>query len=936
MRASNRASVGIQIRPVTLVGLFFLGLMIASPCQDDRFWTDIPIQKTGERDGEFKIRITVDEVRLDAVVLDSKGRQVTDLTAEDFEIRQDGRPQKITSCTYINNYLPPPPMADRIPRDSKVMPVIPTPMLEREDVKRMIGFVVDNLSMRFEDVHFARQALKKFVEKQMQPGDVVAIVQTANGSAARQLFSNDRQYLLSAIDRLRWFMDARVIKRISTQYMAIDYFIKAMWDMPGRKSLILITAQPTLPTLLMPDIGRQLQDWKPTSVERAYMGDSLNSLADKALRAGVVIHTMDIRGLQGPEVYDPTFGADRAGSGSLSSSEDPAGSLDPDAGLSGPALGEAIARTAALRQSESPLPISQKTGGLFVQGTNWFRNGIGPVNEALKGYYMLTYSPPLRTFRTPLYHRTEIRVKRSGLAVHTRDGFIGATKSMDESLEAPITVRDAIYYPFRNSDLDVNLASGYIDDPRKGYLLRYNMHLEGKNLSVVEGKEGNNSIYVDVACITSNMDKFIQDAGNLKYEFRIKNENIPWIREHGLRFSLDLPVKNPGAYYVRAAVRDQISGKAGSAYQFIDIPNLTKNRLSLSNIFMMNRDEDAPWIPVQAQEESRNLLYPDMRRDPRKSPAIRSFLPGEDFDFAAMIYNAAADAANKPDLVSQVTLYANGKELHKGAPETVDLSDVTDFKRIPVRKKLTLGNSVSPGDYILILQVTDKRAKDKYNLAMQALDFRVLEKAVSGSIKKLAEREEKSLPPEVLAQYAGTYSMGPDMNVAITQEENRLFTQVTGEVKLPLYAESETKFFLKAVAGAENEFVKDDGGSVTHMIVRRGKEETTVPRISSQVVERKEIELSNSVLEQYVGTYRLDKKLVVQITLESGSLYSRIPGQRMYQLCPESETRFFLKKVANAETEFVKDSKGNITHMILRQGGSEKKANRISKKVKNQ
>ena len=209
--------------------------------------------------------------------------------------------------------------------------------------------------------------------------------------------------------------------------------------------------------------------------------------------------------------------------------------------------------------------------------------------------------------------------------MHTRDGFFGTTKSIDATLEAAITVRDAMYYPFRNSDLDVNLASGYIDDPEKGYLLRYNMHLEGKNLSVVEGKEGNNFIYVDVACVTSSMDRFIQDAGNLKYEFHIKNENIPWVREHGLRFSLDLPVKSPGAYYVRAAVRDQVSGKAGSAYQFIDIPNLKKNRLSLSNIFIMNRDEDAPWIPAQTQKESRNLLFPDMLRDPRKSPAIRSF-----------------------------------------------------------------------------------------------------------------------------------------------------------------------------------------------------------------------------------------------------------------------------------------------------------------------
>ena len=151
---------------------------------------------------------------------------------------------------------------------------------------------------------------------------------------------------------------------------------------------------------------------------------------------------------------------------------------------------------------------------------------------------------------------------------------------------------------------------------------------------------------------------------------------------------------------------------------------------------------------------------------------------------------------------------------------------------------------------------------------------------------------------------------------------------------MPLYAESETKYFLKAMAGADNEFIKDDNGIVTHMIVRRGKEETTVPRISSEVVERKEIELPNSVLEQYVGTYRLDRGLEVLITLEGEALYSRISGQRMYQLCPESETKFYLTRVANAGIEFVKDSGGNLTHMIIRQQGSAKKALRISRKVK--
>ena len=51
----------------------------------------------------LKIRVDVSEVRLDVVVLDNKGRQITDLTAADFEVIQDGLPQSVTSGFYIRN-----------------------------------------------------------------------------------------------------------------------------------------------------------------------------------------------------------------------------------------------------------------------------------------------------------------------------------------------------------------------------------------------------------------------------------------------------------------------------------------------------------------------------------------------------------------------------------------------------------------------------------------------------------------------------------------------------------------------------------------------------------------------------------------------------------------------------------------------------------------
>jgi hypothetical protein len=167
-------------------------------------------------------------------------------------------------------------------------------------------------------------------------------------------------------------------------------------------------------------------------------------------------------------------------------------------------------------------------------------------------------------------------------------------------------------------------------------------------------------------------------------------------------------------------MKDLASGKIGSAYQFIEIPDLKKGRLTLSNIFIVNRDEDLPWLRSESAE-----LSPDVKKDSGKSAAIQNYAPGETIEYAAVIYNAKTSENQKPDLESQFTLFGNGKELAKGNAETVDLNGVRDFTRIPMRKKLALEQSLQPGDYILLLQITDKLASKNKNLASQSLSFKL-------------------------------------------------------------------------------------------------------------------------------------------------------------------------------------------------------------------
>ncbi|MGB6692468.1 MAG: serine hydrolase [Terracidiphilus sp.] len=82
--------------------------------------------------------------------------------------------------------------------------------------------------------------------------------------------------------------------------------------------------------------------------------------------------------------------------------------------------------------------------------------------------------------------------------------------------------------------------------------------------------------------------------------------------------------------------------------------------------------------------------------------------------------------------------------------------------------------------------------------------------------------------PKVLAQYAGTYELHPGFDLVVTVENGQLMTQATGQSKVPIYAESETKFF--PLFPAEIEFVKDDEGKVTSLILHQGGHDMKAPR----------------------------------------------------------------------------------------------------------
>ena len=224
-----------------------------------------PQTKPRDEDADV-VRITTNLVQVDVVVT-KDGRQVTDLQPEDFELFEDGRPQKITSFAYVSN-IPASSSAIASSARDKDAPIVPA-AVRPHDVRRTVAFVVDDLGMSFESIGQARRQLRKFVDEQLQPNDLVAIIRTGGEVGALQQFTTDKRLLYSAIDRIRWNLCSRTQfnvfppvsssltlrsradsqgpcgeelgRNIKKSLDSLKFIVGGMKSLPGRKAMVILS-----------------------------------------------------------------------------------------------------------------------------------------------------------------------------------------------------------------------------------------------------------------------------------------------------------------------------------------------------------------------------------------------------------------------------------------------------------------------------------------------------------------------------------------------------------------------------------------------------------------------------------------------------------------------------------------------------------------------
>ena len=312
------------------------------------------------------VKISTALIQIDVSVTDKRGRVIADLKPEEIEIYENGQKQVITGFSFVKGFK------KTLTPDTKIdksKPPIPEPplVLRPDQVRRTIALVVDDLTLSFESAAYTRRGLKKFVDEQMQDGDLVGIIRTGAGIGALQQFTSNKYQLYAAIDRVKWnaacrgrfgsfdpieptmaqtnraqgdpftsaadlqaerdFNDAANNFRESLfttgTLGALKYIVANMGELPGRKSVILFSdgfqifpgmKNPIAPARLMVDERGQAVI---PSTEGGYIAaktlDFMRELIALANRKSVIFYTIDARGLQttgltaADRVADPTL-----------------------------------------------------------------------------------------------------------------------------------------------------------------------------------------------------------------------------------------------------------------------------------------------------------------------------------------------------------------------------------------------------------------------------------------------------------------------------------------------------------------------------------------------------------------------------------------------------------------------------------------------------
>jgi VWFA-related protein len=666
-------------------------------------------KKADEKDQPVRLKTDLFELR--AVVTDARGKLVDDLRKEDFELLENNRPQSV-SFFSIKHVL-----------DQRTSPPPSTKDAGANSRGRTIVLFVDTLHLTASDALQTRQALRYFVDHQMSDQDMVALVSSAGSLGLLGQFTRDRQLLRFAIDRLppgisgrgTFFtpylcsqivleveealtVGAQIVKAeegvtASPPGMEPDFLAKRIARQRAVEILIETENKRRLTLLTLREVAERMAGMPGQRLIAYYTGGftmrgpkgeidtgDIQSVTSRAVRSGVVIHSIDVRGLYVNPIFDVAAGDIIANGNNLS------------------LLTSYLSHSS--REAEDGMnALAKDTGGEAFFNTNDLKGALQKALDEDKTYYALAYYPSDTADKS--FRRITLRVKNHPeYRIRTQRGYspVEATKA-----ELPRTPQErliqAIMSPLPVTEIGISASADFFASGADKAQVSYEAHIEGQNLSFSE-QSGRFQFELELVTTIYDLSGKRVDSFAETVKANLLPQRLELLRRNGLNYSKRLALK-PGLYQFRVGVREISIDRIGATSAWVEVPDLNKGKLNLSNIFLRkDLNEEGQAVDVKNGE------LPGTRT----AQGIRSYQQGEFLIYQLMIYNHPSPTQSESELVMQLSLTRGDQAIYQSQwQQLAPLIVKRDKIGIDIGGQFKL--SLQPGLYELAIAIEDSKSK---------------------------------------------------------------------------------------------------------------------------------------------------------------------------------------------------------------------------------
>jgi VWFA-related protein len=718
------------------------------------------LQGQGTQAPGVTFQVEVNYVDVDVVVTDAQGDFVTGLTRDDFEVFENGRPQKIDTFSQVG--IPVEKPIDFVHEGRLV--VADTQTNRKPFDGRVYVIVLDDLDVSAMRSTALKDAARKFVREFMGANDLAAVVYTSGRKDAAQEFTSNRELLVAAIDKfIGQRMRSLSLERLDSYYQTIAFgYTSQTTPDPntgsinqqdpagygrvsdptelerGTRALNVLYTLKNTAEFLGSVRGRRKAllffseglDYPIRDVFGAHDATTVIRASQDAIsmaaRANVNFYAVDPRGLAG---MTSDF-MDGAGLASGAGTPGPIllvpGRNTPASGITG-AGGGTFDVQAELRQefrtSQDTLrELTEETGGFATLDTNNVAPAFERIVNANSRYYLLGYYPPTHP-RDGRFHKIEVRVKRPNLRVEARKGYAsprGRTPEERKRDEEARVARDgrrpdgkrtstplltALASPIPQSGLTFTMQAAPFKNTANEASIALAIELDGSKLPYSEpNAKGTVSNKIELSFFGLNAQGKAISPAWIELDLTLRPETRDRVTEHGVRANprISLP---PGRYQIKVGARESMGGQAGSVFYDLEVPDFRKERLMVGGLLMTTPSvQQTPSIQPDPNV-SKELL-------PAPATSRREFPRSDVLALYTEIYdNDSSRQARRVDvtvrLVSEsgTDVIVSRDELENGTSGEKPWEIFGYAKRIPLKE-------LAPGRYLLRVEAAVRGQKE--------------------------------------------------------------------------------------------------------------------------------------------------------------------------------------------------------------------------------